>query len=142
MTFSLIVEDTFYKEESTVTDAYTLRGVYYEGETSITYKSISGTIEPYSKGEESMLLPAGSSSSDAKVLYTSEYLQTYDDTGDVSLADRVYLSDPEVSGNKPQPYRVMNKEDWSTNSGFVLISTDDAVEYLLVKEERAVNNGS
>ena len=142
MSFSLIVEDTFYKRETTFTDSYVLDGVYHQGEETVDYKSISGTLEPYRDGEEAVVLPAGVSSSDSRILYSSEPLQTYDDTGEVGLADIVYIKNPDVSRSKPQGYVVMGKEDWSTNSGFTLISTDDAVTYLLVKKEKALDHGS
>ena len=142
MAFSLIVEDTFYKLETTYTDEYYSSGVFYEGKLTVDYKTISGTLEPYRDGQEAVVLPSGTSSSDARILYSSEFLETYDDTGDITRADKIYLSNPDVSRNKPQGYIVMGKEDWSTNSGFTLISTGDAVTYLLVKEEKALDNGS
>lgn len=143
MDWALIEEDAFYKEETTVTDSYYKRGVYYEGDTIISYKTIYGTGEPYQDGTESIMLPSGASSTDAMILYSSEALLTYDDVGqDISLADKLYLKNPEVGKNKPQRYVVMNKEDWGTNSGFVLIQDDASVMYLVVKEEKVVKNGS
>lgn len=141
MSWELIEEDTLYKEEITYTDPYTLRGVYYAGEESIEYKTILGTVEPYRDGEEAMVLPSGTSASDARVLYSSEPLLTYDDAADISIADKVYLTNPEVGKTTPQRFVVMNKENWTTNSGFTLIDTDDAITYLLIKEEKAISNG-
>lgn len=142
MAWELIQEDPFYKEEVTWTDSYWLRGVYYEPQESLSYKTIYGTDEPYKDGQEALMLPSGSSSTDARILHTSEILLTYDSTGDITTADTVYLKDPQTTRNKPQKYVVMAKEDWYVNSGFTLISENDANIYLLVKSEKVVDNGS
>lgn len=141
MTWELLHEDPFYKEETTWVDAYWLRGVYYESQETSTYKTIYGTDEPYKDGQEAVMLPSGTSSSDARILHSSEILLTYDSTGDLSTADVVYLKDPETTRNKPQGYVVMAKEDWHVNEGFTLIGNDQANIYLLVKKEKVVNNG-
>ena len=141
MTWELIQEDPFYKEEKTFKDAYWYKGVYYESTEDTTYKTIYGTDEPYKDGEESTILPAGVSSLDARMLHTSENLLPYSDVDEVSIADKIYLKDPTTSRNKLQRYVVMNKEDWYVNSGFTLIGTDEANVYLLVKEEKVVSNG-
>ena len=141
MNWSLIEEDILYKEETTYTDPYTLRGVYYEGEETLSYKPIEGTHEPFREGESGLVLPAGTSASDAKMLYSSEQLLGYEDSGQIGLADKVFLSDPETGKTKPQRYVVMTRELWPTNSGFKLITTDNANAYMLIKEEKAVPNG-
>lgn len=142
MDWLLIEEDILYKEEVTYSDSYVLRGVFYEAKESVTYKPFFCTDEPYRQGEESMMLPAGSSAEDARVIYTKESLMTYDDVNDITIADKVYLSNPEYGKNKPQRYIVMNKEDWAVNSGFKLIKTDTADCYLIMKEEKVVDNGT
>lgn len=138
MTWELIQEDPFYKEEKTFKDAYWSKGVYYESTEDVTYKVIYGTDEPYKDGEESSPLPSGIASSDARILHTSEILLPYSDVDEVSIADKVYLKDPTTSRFKQQRYVVMNKEDWYVNSGFELIGTDEANVYLLVREEKVV----
>lgn len=141
MSWLLIEEDVLYKEEVTYSDAYTLNGVYYEEKTSISYLPFYCTDEPYRSGEEAMMLPEGSSSDDARVIYTDTKLLTYDDTGDVSIADKVYLKDPSTERNPPQRYVVMEKEEWKVNSGFQLIQTTNANCYLIIKEEKVIDNG-
>ncbi len=138
MAFSLIQEDTFYKEEVTYTDSYTLRGVYYESESATTYKTFTGTDEPYDE-ESILVLPAGTSARDARILFTSESLLDYDLTGDVSLADVVYLTDPEVGKYKPKRYIVMDKDHWKTNASFSLLQGEEATSYLLIKEEKVID---
>lgn len=139
MAFQLIIEDTLYLEKVEYTEPYILRGVYVAGGETITYESFSGSLDPYRDGQESLMLPAGTSSSDARILYSSTSLLTYDDTGEASIADKVYLSDPQAGKKKAQRYVVMNKEDWTTNGSFQLISTDDAITYLLVREEKVLD---
>ena len=142
MSWSLIEEDVLYKEEIIIKDSYWLRGVFYQSSEETTYKSILGTYEPYrSDGEEAMVLPSGTSASDARMLYSSEQLLGYEDSGDVSLADKVFLSNPESGKTMPQRYVVMQRELWPQNSGFSLISQDDSNAYLLIKEEKAISNG-
>lgn len=140
MTWELIQEDTFYKEEVTYKDSYFQRGVFYESVEEAINVPFLGTDEPYKDGQESMMLASGMMSTDARILHTSEELLTYDATGDITTADKVYLKDPDVSRNKPQRYVVMKKEDWYVNSGFELIGTDHANIYLLVKEEKVVGD--
>ena len=140
--FALITQDQLFKEEIIIKDSFWQRGVFYQSSEEITYKNILGTYEPYrSDGEEGMVLPAGTSSSDARMLYSSEQLLGYEDSGDVSLADKVFLSNPEAGKTKPQRYVVMQRELWPQNSGFSLISQDDSNAYLLIKEEKAIANG-
>ena len=142
MTFALITEDQLYKEEIIVKDSYWYKGVYYESSEDIVYKSIYGTLEPFTReSNEAIVLPAGTSSSDAMYFYSSENLLTYDDGNDVSLADKVFLSNPESGKTMPQRYVVMQRELWPQNSGFSLISQDDSNAYLLIKEEKAIANG-
>jgi len=138
--FSLITQDQLFKEEIIIKDSFWQRGVYYESSEETTFKAIYGTVEPYTS-DESMVLPAGTSSSDAMFLYSSEQLLTYSDSGTVSLADKVYLTNPDSGKNKPQIYVVMERELWPENSGFALISTNDSNAYLLIKEEKAIANG-
>ncbi len=133
MAFTLITEDVFYKEDTTYEEPYYLRGVYYEGSEITTYPTLSGTIEPYSAGEGAIMLPSGTRSSDAKILYTEEILNTYSDFGAESgMADKIYLVDPSIAKHPPQPYVVFEVDDWSVNSGFTLISS--ARSYLLIRE--------
>lgn len=136
--WNLIEEDILYKQEVTYKDSYWFQGVYHNGEENTSYKSIYGTYEPYLSGEDALVLPAGTRSSDARTLYTSESLLTYEDSAEVTLADKVFLKNPDASRNKPQRYVVMAREDWAVNSGFALIDTDQANCYLLVKEEKVV----
>ncbi len=138
MAFSLIQEDVFYKEETTYSDPYTLRGVYHDGEETTTYKIFTGTDEPYDE-ESILVLPAGTSPRDARTLYSSEPLLTYDDTNDTTLADVVYLTDPEVGKYKPKRYIVMDKEHWKTNASFSLLQGEEATSYLLIKEEKVID---
>jgi hypothetical protein len=139
MTFSLIQESALYKEETTYTDSYILRGVHYDGTETTTYPVITGTHEPQDDGEESLPLPSGVASSDARMLYTDEQLLTHSDTGDLSLADRIFFKDPEAGRVMPQRYVVMAKEDWGDDAnGFTLIGIGEANSYLLVKEEKVV----
>jgi len=140
--FSLITQDQLFKEEIIVKDSYWLRGVYYNSSEETTYKSIYGTVEPFiSDPDQAMVLPAGTSSSDARLFYSSENLLGFSDTGDISLADKVFLTNPDTGKSKAQRYVVMERELWPQNSGFSLISQDDSNAYLLIKEEKAIANG-
>ena len=139
--FVLIEQDVLYKEEITYEDSYWQRGVFIQGGEEVSYKPIEGTHEPFREGESGLVLPAGTSASDAKMLYSSEQLLGYEDSGQIGLADKVFLSDPETGKTKPQRYVVMTRELWPTNSGFKLITTDNANAYMLIKEEKVVTNG-
>jgi hypothetical protein len=130
--FTLIQEDTLYKEVKTYTDGYYKRGVYYDGEETITYPTFEGLAEPMGDGSENLALPQGVSSTDTIMVYTSEELNTSEDNGnDATLADVIYINDPETRKGS-QKYVVWRDAAWSANASFTLI--DSAHDYVCIKE--------
>ena len=133
MAFELLNARLIYKEEVSYTEPYWRRGVFYEGGETITYTNIEGFVEPHGSGESAVVLPAGVSSSDAKVLYTESQLQSYlDFDGDASMADRIYLTDPRVGKDMKHTYVVYEKEDWQVPEGFTLLNSTGS--YILIRE--------
>lgn len=132
--FTLLQNDTLYKEVITSTGGGYNSGVWYPGTESKSYEQFSGIVEPYMKEEESQLLPAGVSNESVAILFTSEKLKTNQSLpDDSSVADTIFIEDPETI-TTAQPYKVWSAQNWTKNQGFQLV--EGFYEYLIIRENR------
>lgn len=131
--FTMLQGQSVFKEVVTATDPYWDNGVYYEGDKVTTYQSLSDCFVEPMDAEESEYLPSGISLKDSRWLLCDHNLNTYrENNDDASLADTIYLSNPET-GRKKVAYKVFDKEEWLEDDGMELLDSS-SYNFILVKE--------
>lgn len=134
MAFELLKGGSVWLKQSTKLPDYWENGVYHEGDETVSYKELKACfVEPMTP-EEAELSMSGVSSSEMQWLLTDETLKTYRDfETDSSLADVVYLSNPETGRVKPQAWVVYEIQIFENYDDFELIEASGH-DYVIVKE--------